>query len=49
MYSGLAKFSVEYTVQADDELQAGDFIAEIAQEEFPDAELENIVAITEEK
>lgn len=48
-YEGVAVFNCNYTVEANNEFDAKDFIAEMAQEEFPDLELNNVIAITEVK
>lgn len=47
LYEGIALFSVAYKASADDEIQAVDFIAEMAREEFPDMELDNVIKIKE--
>lgn len=49
LYNGTALFSADYTVTAEDELQASDFIFEAATEEFPDLEINNIISIEEVK
>lgn len=46
-YEGTAVFNATYKVVADDELQARDFISEMAQEEFPDVEINNIISVVE--
>ncbi len=48
-YEGVAVFNASFIVTADDEIQAKDFIAEMAQEELPDVEIVNVIDIVEVK